>query len=46
VPQVFNGRRVNTPEDGLPRTMAVFNACMEHPAFQKAQPTACPDSEG
>jgi maleylacetoacetate isomerase/maleylpyruvate isomerase len=46
VPQIFNGRRVNTPEDGLPRTMAVFNACMEHPAFQKAQPSGCPDFEG
>jgi maleylacetoacetate isomerase/maleylpyruvate isomerase len=46
VPQVFNGRRVNTPEDGLPRTMAVFNACMELPAFQKAQPSSCPDAEG
>jgi maleylacetoacetate isomerase/maleylpyruvate isomerase len=46
VPQVFNGRRVNTPEDGLPRTMAVFNACMEHPAFKKAQPSSCPDFEG
>ncbi|MEJ6023485.1 maleylacetoacetate isomerase [Ramlibacter sp. PS4R-6] len=45
VPQIFNGRRVNTPEDGLPRTMAVFNACMEHPAFQKAQPSSCPDFE-
>jgi maleylacetoacetate isomerase len=45
VPQVFNGRRVNTPEDGLPRTMAVFNACMEHAAFRKAQPSSCPDNE-
>jgi maleylacetoacetate isomerase/maleylpyruvate isomerase len=46
VPQIFNGRRVNTPEDGLPRTMAVFDACMEHPAFRKAQPSSCPDAEG
>lgn len=45
VPQIFNGRRVNTPEDGLPRTMAVFDACMAHPAFQKAQPSSCPDFE-
>ena len=45
VPQIFNGRRVKTPEDGLPRTMAAFNACMEHPAFQKAQPSSCPDFE-
>jgi len=45
VPQVFNGRRVNTPEDGLPRTMSAFNACMQHPAFRKAQPSSCPDNE-
>lgn len=45
VPQIFNGRRVNTNEEGLPRTMAAFNACMELPAFQKAQPTSCPDNE-
>jgi maleylacetoacetate isomerase/maleylpyruvate isomerase len=45
VPQIFNGRRVNTSYDGLTRTMAVFDACMAHPAFQKAQPSNCPDSE-
>ena len=45
VPQIFNGRRVNTPEHGLPRTMAAFDACMALPAFQKAQPTSCPDNE-
>jgi maleylacetoacetate isomerase len=45
VPQIFNGRRVNTDESGLPRTMAAFDACMAHPAFQKAQPSSCPDNE-
>ncbi|HSI54372.1 MAG: maleylacetoacetate isomerase [Ramlibacter sp.] len=45
VPQIFNGRRVNTPYDGLPRTMAAFEACMSLDAFQKAQPTSCPDNE-
>ncbi|MBI2768412.1 MAG: maleylacetoacetate isomerase [Burkholderiales bacterium] len=45
VPQIFNGRRVNTPFDGLPRTMAAFDACMAHPAFQKAQPSSQPDNE-
>jgi maleylacetoacetate isomerase len=45
VPQIFNGRRVNTNYDGLPRTMAAFDACMAHPAFQSAQPTSCPDNE-
>jgi maleylacetoacetate isomerase len=45
VPQIFNGRRVNTSFDGLTRTMAAFDACMAHPAFQKAQPSSCPDNE-
>lgn len=45
VPQIFNGRRVNTDYSGLDRTMAVFDACMAHPAFQKAQPSSCPDNE-
>ena len=45
VPQVFNGRRLNTNLDGLPRTMAAFDACMAHPAFQRAQPSSCPDNE-
>lgn len=45
VPQIFNGQRFNTPMDGLPRTMAAFNACMDLPAFQQAQPSACPDNE-
>jgi maleylacetoacetate isomerase/maleylpyruvate isomerase len=46
VPQIFNGRRFNCDFDGLPRTMAAFDACMAHPAFQKAQPSSCPDNEG
>ncbi|MDB5870726.1 MAG: putative maleylacetoacetate isomerase [Ramlibacter sp.] len=45
VPQIFNGRRLNANFDGLPRTMAAFDACMAHPAFQKAQPSSCPDNE-
>lgn len=45
VPQIFNGRRVNTNYDGLTRTMAAFDACMKLPAFQKAQPSSCPDNE-
>ena len=45
VPQIFNGQRFNTPLDGLPRTMAAFDACMALPAFQQAQPSACPDFE-
>jgi len=45
VPQIFNAQRFNTNLDGLPRTMAVFERCMALPAFQQAQPSACPDAE-
>jgi maleylacetoacetate isomerase len=45
VPQIFNARRLDTNLDGLPRTMAAFDACMKLPAFQKAQPSNCPDNE-
>jgi maleylacetoacetate isomerase/maleylpyruvate isomerase len=43
VPQIFNAKRFDTPLDGLPRTMAAFEACMALPAFQQAQPSSCPD---
>jgi maleylacetoacetate isomerase/maleylpyruvate isomerase len=45
VPQIFNGRRFDVNFDGLPRTMAAFDACMALEAFQMAQPSACPDFE-
>lgn len=45
VPQIYNAQRFDTPLDGLPRTMAVYDACMALPAFQAAQPSACPDAE-
>ena len=45
VPQIFNGKRFDCDLSGLPRTMAVFDACMQHGAFQRAQPSACPDFE-
>ena len=45
VPQIFNAQRFSTSLNGLPRTMAVFDACMALPAFQVAQPSACPDAE-
>lgn len=45
VPQIFNGRRFDCDFDGLPRTMAAFDACMQLDAFQRAQPSACPDHE-
>ena len=44
VPQIFNGKRFDVNLDGLPLTMAAFDACMALPAFQQAQPSACPDS--
>ena len=44
VPQIFNGKRFDANYDGLPRTMAAFEAYMALPAFQKAQPTSCPDN--
>lgn len=45
VPQIFNAKRFDTPLDGLKRVMQVFDACMQHSAFQKAQPSSCPDFE-
>ncbi len=45
VPQIFNARRFDTPLDGLPLTMAVFDRCMGLPAFAEQQPSACPDAE-
>ena len=45
VPQIFNAKRFDTDLEGLPRTMAAFDVCMALPAFQKAQPSACPDFE-
>jgi maleylacetoacetate isomerase len=45
VPQVFNGQRFDVDFGGLTRTMAAFEACMRHPAFQQAQPSSCPDNE-
>ena len=45
VPQIFNARRFSVDLSGLSRTMAAFDACMALPAFQKAQPSACPDNE-
>jgi maleylacetoacetate isomerase len=45
VPQIFNAQRFNASFDGFPRTMAAFAACMALPAFQKAQPSNCPDNE-
>ena len=45
VPQIFNAQRFKVNFDGLPRAMAAYEACMALPAFQKAQPSSCPDFE-
>ena len=45
VPQIFNANRFKTNLDGLPRTMAAFDACMKLDAFVQAQPSNCPDAE-
>jgi maleylacetoacetate isomerase len=45
VPQIFNARRFDCRLDAMPTVMRVFEACMALPAFQAAQPSACPDAE-
>ena len=45
VPQIFNAQRFKTSLDGLPSTMAAFEACMKLDAFVQAQPSHCPDNE-
>lgn len=45
VPQIFNGQRFKVNFDGLPRSMAAYDACMALEAFKQAQPSACPDFE-
>ncbi len=45
VPQIFNAQRFDCDLTGLPRTMDVFETCMKLEAFQKAQPSACPDAQ-
>jgi len=45
VPQIFNAQRFKVNFEGLPRTMAAYDACLQLPAFQQAHPSACPDNE-
>jgi maleylacetoacetate isomerase/maleylpyruvate isomerase len=45
VPQIFNAQRAQARLEHVPNVMRVFAACMTHPAFQRAQPSACPDAE-
>ena len=44
VPQVFNAQRMACRLDSIPTVMRVFERCMAEPAFQSAQPSACPDA--
>jgi len=45
VPQIFNAQRFEAKLDHVPNVMRVFANCMALPAFQGAQPSACPDAE-
>ncbi len=45
VPQIFNAQRFKCDLSGLPLTLAAHEACMAESAFQRAQPSACPDAE-
>lgn len=45
VPQVVNAQRFEVSIADWPRVSAVFQACMQHPAFQAADPSRCPDAE-
>ena len=42
VPQIFNAQRFDCRLEHVPTVMRVFAACMEHEAFQRAQPSVCP----
>ena len=44
VPQIFNARRLDSRLDHVPTVMRIFDACMQLPAFDKTQPSACPDA--
>ncbi|PPE66526.1 maleylacetoacetate isomerase [Caldimonas caldifontis] len=45
VPQIFNAQRFDCRLDHVPTVMRVFDHCMQHPAFQAAQPSSCPDAQ-
>ena len=45
VPQVFNARRLKVPLDAFPKIVAVEQACLKQPAFDKARPENQPDAE-
>jgi maleylacetoacetate isomerase len=45
VPQVYNANRLKTPLDRFPKIVAVNEACLKHPAFDRARPENQPDAE-
>jgi len=45
VPQIFNAQRYKCRTDHVPNVMRVFEACMALPAFDRTQPSQCPDAE-
>lgn len=45
VPQVYNARRLKVPLDAFPNIVAVEQACLKLPAFDKARPENQPDAE-
>jgi maleylacetoacetate isomerase len=45
VPQLFNARRLEVPLDAFPKIVAVEQACLKLPAFDKARPENQPDAE-
>jgi maleylpyruvate isomerase len=45
VPQVYNARRLKVPLEKFPKILAVEEACLKLPAFDKARPENQPDAE-
>jgi len=45
IPQVFNARRLKVPLDAFPKIVAVEQACLKLPAFDKTRPENQPDAE-
>ncbi len=44
VPQVFNARRFSVDMDAYPTTRRIYDACLQLPEFQAAQPELQPDA--
>jgi len=45
VPQIFNAQRFECDLTQVPTVMRIFEHCMKHDAFIKAQPSNCPDAQ-